>query len=195
MEATRVQRHLDRPYFTDKMPNNFAHIPFIHLSVPNDKIIESRRHPIACSFSNFKQLYSRGQLFTYSLTDIGWYYRSYVELMAYYDDLLPGKVHRVIYEELVGNPEREIRRLLDYLEVPFEEKCLRFHETERSVRTASSEQVRQPIYKSAKEHWRNYELWLGPLKETLGPVLDAYPAVPKFEDQDLPQPPRPGWAV
>jgi tetratricopeptide (TPR) repeat protein len=194
MRSTRVVRHLDRPHFTDKMPNNFAHIPFIHLMLPNAKIIDARRHPMACGFSNFKQHYSRGQVFTYGLTDIGWYYRSYVELMAYYDEILPGKIHRVIYEEMVSDPEKEIRRLLDYLEVPFDEACLRFHETERSVRTASSEQVRQPIYNSAKEHWRNYEPWLGPLKETLGPVLDAYPAVPQFGD-DAPKPSRPGWAV
>jgi tetratricopeptide (TPR) repeat protein len=193
MDSTRVQRHLGRPFFTDKMPNNFAHIPFIHLILPNAKIIDARRHPLACGFSNFKQHYSRGQVFTYSLTDIGWYYRSYVELMAYFDEVLPGKVHRVIYEEMVGNPDREIRRVLEFLELPFEESCLRFHETERSVRTASSEQVRQPMYKSAKEHWKNYEPWLGPLKETLGPVLDAYPDIPTFDD--LPKPPRPGWAV
>jgi tetratricopeptide (TPR) repeat protein len=193
MNSTRVQRHLGRPFFTDKMPNNFAHIPFIHLILPNAKIIDARRHPLACGFSNFKQHYSRGQVFTYSLTDIGWYYRSYVELMAYFDEVLPGKVHRVIYEDMVGNPEAEIRRVLEFLGLPFEEGCLRFHETERSVRTASSEQVRQPMYKSAKEHWKNYEPWLGPLKETLGPVLDAYPNVPKFDD--LPKPARPGWAV
>jgi len=187
LENTRVQRHLERPFFTDKMPSNFLHLPFIHLILPNAKVIDARRHPLACCFSNFKQLYSRGQFFSYSLTDLGSYYRAYVELMAYYDDVLPGTVHRVIYEEMVGNPEREIRRLLGYLGLPFEESCLRFHETERSVRTSSSEQVRQPLYTSAKEHWRNFEPWLGPLKDALGPVLDAYPDVPKFDGPDLPR--------
>jgi len=178
IRMTRTQRHTDRPFFVDKMPNNFLHIPLIHLILPNAKIIDARRHPMACGFSNFKQHFARGQHFTYTLHDMGSYYRNYVDMMAHFDKVLPGKIHRVIYEKMVDDPETEIRRLLEYLGLPFEEQCLRFHETKRFVRTASSEQVRTPLYKSAKEHWRNYEPWLGPLKEALGNVLDAYPGVP-----------------
>jgi tetratricopeptide (TPR) repeat protein len=178
---TRRHRITGKPFFVDKMPNNYAHIPLIHLILPNAKIIDARRHPMGSCFSNFKQHFARGQHFTYSLTDVGRYYRDYVELMAHYDAVLPGKVHRVIYEQMVENPEREIRRLLEFIGLPFEEQCLRFHETERSVRTASSEQVRTPLYKSGVDHWRNFEPWLGPLKAALGSVLDEYPNVPKFE--------------
>jgi tetratricopeptide (TPR) repeat protein len=175
---TRPLRHLGRPRFTDKMPKNFMHIPLIHLMLPNAKIVDVRRHPMACCFSNYKQLFERGQNFSYDLTELGGYYRSYVDLMAHVDDVLPGKVHRAIYENLIENPEREIRRLLDYLNLPFENACLQFHETERQVLTASSEQVRRPLYSEGIEHWRNYEPWLGPLKDALGSVLDAYPEVP-----------------
>ncbi|HTT97237.1 MAG TPA: sulfotransferase [Rhizomicrobium sp.] len=177
---TRRHRILGKPYFVDKMPNNYAHVPLIHLILPNAKIIDARRHPMGSCFSNFKQHFARGQHFTYSLTDVGRFYRDYVELMAHYDAILPGRVHRVIYEEMVENPEREIRRVLEYIGVPFEEQCLRFHETERAVRTASSEQVRTPLYKTGVDHWRNFEPWLGPLKAALGPVLEEYPNVPKF---------------
>jgi predicted Zn-dependent protease len=180
IEGTRSHRKLGRPFFIDKMPNNYAHVPLIHLILPRAKIIDVRRHPLAACFSNFKQHFARGQHFTYALTDVARYYRDYVELMAHYDSVLPGRVHRLVYEQLIADPEREIRRIFDYLELPFEERCLRFHETERSVRTASSEQVRTPLYKSGVDHWRNYEQWLDPLKTTLGSVLDAYPAVPEF---------------
>lgn len=177
---TRSHRKLARPFFVDKMPNNYAHVPLIHLILPNAKIIDARRHPLGSCFSNFKQHFARGQHFTYALTDVGRYYRDYVELMAHYDTVLPGRVHRVIYEQLVENPEQEIRRVFEYLGLPFEEQCLRFHETNRAVRTASSEQVRQPLYKSGVDHWRNFEPWLGPLKMALGPVLERYPDVPEF---------------
>jgi hypothetical protein len=136
---------------------------------------------MACCFSNYKQHYARGQHFTYALTDIGRYYRDYVALMACWDRVLPGRVHRVIYEKLVADPETEIRRMLDHLGVPFEEQCLRFHETERTVRTASSEQVRQPLYNSGVDHWKNFEPWLGQLAAALGPVLELYPDVPDFD--------------
>jgi len=180
LDNTRSHRKLGRTYFVDKMPNNFGHVPLIHLILPHAKIIDARRHPMGSCFSNFKQHFARGQHFTYSLTDVGRYYRDYVELMAHWDAVLPGRVHRVIYEQLVENPDHEIRRIFEYLGLPFEEQTLRFHETERSVRTASSEQVRQPLYKSGVDHWRHFEPWLGPLKTALGSVLDAYPDVPEF---------------
>jgi tetratricopeptide (TPR) repeat protein len=178
LERTRIQRRLARPFFTDKMPNNYSHVGFIHLILPNARIIDARRHPMGCCFSNFKQHFARGQGFTYDLAGMGRYYREYVELMAHFDRVLPGRVHRVIYERMVAEPEREVRALLAYCGLPFEEACLRFYETERAVRTASSEQVRQPLYSDAVDHWQNYEPWLGPLKDALGPVLDTYPAVP-----------------
>jgi tetratricopeptide (TPR) repeat protein len=180
LDQTRVQRRTSRPCFIDKMPNNFVHIGLIHLILPNAKIIDARRHPLGCCFSNFKQHFARGQHFTYRLEDIGRYYRDYVELMAHFDALLPGRVHRVIYERLIDDTEAEVRRLLDYCGLPFEEPCLRFYENERAVRTASSEQVRQPVYRDALDHWRHYEPWLDPLKAALGSVLDSYPDVPVF---------------
>jgi tetratricopeptide (TPR) repeat protein len=172
------QRKLGRPLFIDKMPNNFAHVGLIHLILPHAKIIDARRHPLGCCFSGFKQHFARGQGFTYDLTDLGRYYSDYVALMDHFDAVLPGRVHRVIYESMVADPETEVRRLLDYCGLPFEEGCLRFYENDRAVRTASSEQVRRPIFTDGLEQWRNFEPWLGPLKAALGPVLAAYPAAP-----------------
>ena len=180
IERTRIQRKTAAPMFIDKMPNNFVHVGLIHLALPNARIIDARRHPLACCFSCFKQHFARGQNFTYSLQDIGRYYADYVELMAHFDAVLPGRVHRVIYETLVDDTEAEVRRLLEYCGLPFEEGCLRFFENDRPVRTASSEQVRKPIYRDGIDHWRHYEPWLQPLKTALGPVLDAYPAAPDF---------------
>jgi tetratricopeptide (TPR) repeat protein len=180
IDRTRIQRKTGRPYFIDKMPNNFLHVGMIHAVLPKAKIIDARRHPLACCFSNFKQLYARGQLFSYDLTDMGRFYRDYVNLLAHIDGVLPGRVHRVIYERMVEDTEGEVRRLLDYCGLPFDEACLRFFENERPVRTASSEQVRQPIYREGIDHWRHFEPWLEPLKSALGEVLTAYPAVPKF---------------
>ena len=180
LEQTRVQRKTPAPHFIDKMPNNFAHLGLIHLMLPNAKIVDARRHPLACCFSSFKQHFARGQHFTFDLADLGRYYRDYVELMAHFDRVLPGRVHRVIYERMVDDTEGEVRRLLDYCGLPFEEGCLRFYENERAVRTASSEQVRQPIYREGVDHWRHFEPWLGPLKDALGPVLDAWPRAPEF---------------
>jgi hypothetical protein len=180
LSQTRIQRKTDAPHFIDKMPNNFAHIGLIHLALPNAKIIDARRHPLACCFSGFKQHFARGQNFSYGLEDIGRYYRDYVELMAHFDAVLPGRIHRVIYESMVADTQREVQRLLAFCELPYEEGCLRFYENERAVRTASSQQVRQPIFSDAVDHWRHYEPWLTPLKDTLGAVLDAYPAVPEF---------------
>jgi tetratricopeptide (TPR) repeat protein len=180
LSRAEVHRKLGRPFFIDKMPNNWAHLGFIHLILPNAKVIDARRHPLGCGFSGFKQHFARGQGFTYDLTDIGRYYADYVELMAHFDRVLPGRVHRVIYEQMVSDPEAEVRRLLEYCGLPFEEGCLRFYENDRAVRTASSEQVRKPIFTDAADHWRNYDIWLGPLKAALGPVLNAYPEAPAY---------------
>ena len=174
LERTRIHRKLGRAFFIDKMPNNFAHIGLIHLTLPNAKIVDVRRYPLACCFSGFKQHFARGQNFSYSLEDLGRYYRDYVELMAHFDSALPDRIHRVIYEDLVENTESEVRRLLAYCGLPFEDACLRFFDNDRAVRTASSEQVRQPIYRSGIEQWRNYEPWLDPLKTALGPALTAW---------------------
>jgi Tfp pilus assembly protein PilF len=179
LERTRVHRKTDRPFFIDKMPNNFLHVGMIHLALPNAKIIDARRHPMACCFSNFKQHYARGQNFSYSLADMGGFYRDYVDLMAHFDAVLPGRIHRVFYERVVEDTEAEIRRVLAYCGLPFEAECLRFFENERPVRTASSEQVRQPIYRDGVEQWRQYERWLDPLKVALEPALSGYPGVPK----------------
>ncbi len=178
IERTRIHRKTDRPFFIDKMPNNFLHVGLIHAILPNAKIIDARRHPLGCCFSNFKQYYARGQNFSYSLGDMGRFYRDYVELMAHFDAVLPGRVHRVLYERTVDDTETEVRRLLDYCGLPFEPACLRFFENDRPVRTASAEQVRQPIYRDGVEQWRNYEPWLGPLRHALGPLLESYPEAP-----------------
>ena len=178
LERTRLLRRTGKPYFVDKMPNNCLYVGLIQLILPNARIIDARRHPLGCCFSCFKQHFARGQSFTYDLEDLGRYYRDYVALMAHFDAALPGRVHRVFYETMIEDTEGEVRRLLAYCGLPFEEGCLRFYENERAVRTASSEQVRQPIFQDALEHWRHYEPWLDPLKTALGPVLAAYPAVP-----------------
>jgi len=182
LERTRVQRKTDAPYFIDKLPNNWQHVGLIHLMLPNARIIDARRHPMSCGFSVFKQHFARGQHFSYRLEDIGRYYRDYVDLMAHVDAVLPGRVHRVNYEAMVADTEREVRHLLDYCRLPFEDACLRFHENERAVRTPSAEQVRQPIYQDALEQWRHYAAWLDPLRDALGPALAAYPAAPRLGD-------------
>lgn len=175
IEETRIHRG-DAPFFIDKMPNNFRHIGLINLILPNAKIIDARRHPMACCFSGFKQHFAEGQEFTYGLKQIGQYYRDYVRLMDHWDEVLPGKILPVQYENIVADTETQVRRILDYLELPFEKSCLEFHKTKRSVRTPSSEQVRQPIFKSGLEQWRNFEPWLDPLKEALGPqIMKRYP--------------------
>jgi tetratricopeptide (TPR) repeat protein len=156
-----------RPFFIDKNPNNFRHLGLIHLILPNARIIDARRAPMACCFSNFKQLFAAGQEFTYSLEDIARYYRSYLSLMEHWDIALPGKILRVQHEDVVAALEANVRRILDFCELPFEPSCIAFHETARNVRTASSEQVRRPIYTEGLDQWRNFEPWLGPLKEGL----------------------------
>ncbi len=174
LARTRVQRRLGRAFFIDKMPNNFRHIGLIHLILPNAKIIDARRHPLATGFSAFKQHFAQGQAFSYDLADIGRYYRDYVALMAHVDAVLPGRVCRVIYEDLVEDPENEVRRLLACCGLPFEAGCLKFHENARAVRTVSSEQVRRPIFRDGLEQWRRFEPWLGPLKTALGPALEGW---------------------
>jgi len=178
LKRTAPQRRTDRPFFVDKLPNNWLFVPFIQLILPNAKIIDARRHPLGCCLSNFRQHFARGQDFTYDLDDLGRYYSDYVRLLAHVDELLPGRVHRVIYERMVDDTETEIRALLTYCGVEFEPACLSFHETERAVRTASSEQVRRPIYRDSTDEWQRYEAFLDPLKRALGPVLDAYPGTP-----------------
>ncbi len=178
LAQTRIQRHSTAPRFIDKMPNNFAHIGLMHLMLPNARIVDARRHPLGCCFSAFKQHFARGQAFSYSLEDLGRYYRDYVELMAHYDSVLPGRVHRVIYERMVDDTEAEVRRLLEYCGLDFEPACLNFHENDRAVRTASSEQVRRPIYRDSLDQWRHFEPWLDPLKQALAPIVESYPDPP-----------------
>jgi tetratricopeptide (TPR) repeat protein len=178
LAETRRMRKTDAPFFIDKMPNNCLYVGLIHLILPNAVIIDARRHPLGCGFSCFKQHFARGQWFSYGLEDIGRYYRDYVELMAHFDEVLPGRVGRVFYESLISDPQAETQRLLEHCRLPFDPACLRFYENDRAVRTASSEQVRQPIFRDAVEHWRHYEPWLGPLAQALGDVLTEYPSVP-----------------
>ena len=173
LHDTQIYR-TGKPRFIDKMPNNFRHIGLIRLMLPNATIIDARREPMACCFGNLKQLFARGQEFTYSVDDIARYYRTYLELMEHWDQVLPGKVLRVHHEDVVDDLEGSVRRLLDFCELPFEPGCLEFHRTERSVRTASSEQVRQPIFREGLDQWRHYEPWLGPLREALGDALVRY---------------------
>ncbi len=179
LARTRIQRKTGRPLFIDKMPNNFQHVGLIHLILPNAKIIDARRHPMAACFSAFKQHFARGQNFSYDLNELGRYYSDYVALMAQFDSVLPGRVHRVFYESMVEDPEAEVRRLLAHCGLDFEPGCLKFYENDRAVRTASSEQVRQPIFRDGLDQWRRYEPWLDSLKQALGPVLDAYPGIPE----------------
>jgi tetratricopeptide (TPR) repeat protein len=177
--ATSHRREV-KPFFIDKMPNNWLHVPLIQLILPNARIIDVRRHPLACGMSNFRQHFARGQQFTYDLAWFGRFYSDYVRLMAHIDATLPGRVHRVFYERLVTDTETEVRKLLDYIGVPFEDSCLRFYESGRAVFTPSSEQVRRPIEAGKMDDWRAFEPWLGRLKDALGPVLGAYPDVPTF---------------
>jgi tetratricopeptide (TPR) repeat protein len=170
LERTRIHRKGGAPFFIDKMPNNFAHVGLIRVALPNARIVDVRRHPMACGFSLFKQHFARGQDFSYSLGDIGRYYRDYVDYMAHFDRVQPGRILRVAYEELVDDTEAQVRRLLGYCGLPFDPACLRFFENDRPVRTASSEQGRQPIYREGLDHWKHFEPWLGPLREALGPL-------------------------
>lgn len=170
VEETRVYRKTATPYFIDKLPNNWEHLGFIHLMLPNAKIIDVRRDAMGCCFSCFSQHFANRQDFANDLRDLGRYYRDYVDLIAHFDEVLPGRIHRVDYRALVEDTEAEVRRLLEHCGLPFEPACLRFHENERAVGTPNAEHVRLPVYRDALDHWRRYEPWLGPLKEALGPL-------------------------
>jgi len=176
IEGTRSYRG-EAPYFIDKMPNNFRHIGLIKLILPKAKIIDARRHPLSCTFSCFKQLFAEGQEFSYSLEDLGHYYRDYVDLMNFWHQQFPGDILHVQYEDVVENLESQVERILDYCQLPFEETCVRYWETERAVKTPSSEQVRQPIFKSGTENWQKFEPYLEPLKTALGVTLTNYQGV------------------
>ena len=166
IDETRMHRK-NAPMFTDKMPNNFRHIGLIHLIMPNAKIIDARRYPLDCCFSMFKQLFAQGQEFSYGLKETASYYNSYVKLMNHWDKVLPGKILRVNNEDVIEDLEGQVHRLLNFLDLPFEEGCISFYETDRLVRTASSEQVRQPINKKGMGRWKPYAKNLKPLLETL----------------------------
>jgi len=183
LSMTAQHRRTPKPFFTDKGLRNFGYVGLIHLILPEARIIDARRHPLDCGWSCFKTHFPGGQPFAHRLADIGRHYSNYVRLMAHFDKVLPGRVHRVIYENLVADPEAEVRRLLGFLGLPFEESCLRFHENERSAGTLSSEQVRMPLYKSGVGQWRPYEEKLAALKAALGPILDCYPDVPGFASE------------
>ena len=175
LRRTERHRELKTPYFTDKMPNNFIHVGFVHVILPDAKIIDARRHPLDSCLGSFKQLFARGQPFTYDLYELGEYYLQYVRIMDHWDEVLPGKVLRVQYEEVVADLDTQVKRMLDHCGLPFEEGCLRFYESDRAVKTASSEQVRKPIYSSSVQLWRRYEEHLGPLIEVLEPLLRELP--------------------
>ncbi len=174
LDRTRVQRKTDKPFFIDKLPNNWMSVGFILTIFPNARIIDARRHPMDCCFSNFKQHFARGQAFSYSLDHMGRYYRDYVRLMDHFEAVLPGRIIRVIHEQVLDDSEGQIRLLLGNLNLPFEKNCLEFHKNDRAVRTASSEQVRKPINRDGADQWKPYEQWLEPLKAALGSEL-AYP--------------------
>jgi tetratricopeptide (TPR) repeat protein len=174
IDRTRIHRG-DAPFFIDKMPNNFAHIGFIRRILPNAKIIDARRHPMAACLSGYTQLFAKGQSFTYGLKNMGRYYKDYLSMMDHWDGVFPGKVLLMEYEAVVADTENQVRRLLDHCGLPFEKGCLHFYQTERAVRTASSEQVRQPIYSAGLEHWKNYQPFLEQLQLSLGDVLERYP--------------------
>jgi hypothetical protein len=168
LNDTLAYRDAKKPFFIDKMPNNFRHLGLIHLMLPNAKIIDARREPMACCFSNFKQLFASGQQFTYSFSDIARYYQQYLELMGHWDSVLPGRILRVQHEDVVDDLESNVRRILQFCGLDYEPGCVEFHKTKRTIHTASSEQVRRPINRDGLDQWRHFESWLGPLKEELG---------------------------
>jgi tetratricopeptide (TPR) repeat protein len=184
LQSTRARRVFGTPFFTDKLPGNFAHVGLIQLALPNARIIDVRRHPLDCCFSCYKHYFPAELSPAQNLAEMGRFYADYVELMAHFDEVLPGKVYRVLYEELVHDFEAQVRRLLDHLALPFEDRCLRFHENSRLVLTLSADQVSNALYESGVGKWCHYEQWLEPLKRALGPVLDAYPGAPKFSPED-----------
>jgi len=174
LDLAQLHRIEGKPYFIDKMPNNTTTIGFLHLILPNAKIIDARRYPLDSCLSCYRQLFARGQAFTYDLTDIGEYFLQYERMMDHWHDVLPGRALTIQYEDMVTDFENQVRRMLAYCELPFEEACINFHETERPVRTPSSEQVRQPIYSNSINRWKKYEQYLGELIEVLEPSLPRY---------------------
>jgi tetratricopeptide (TPR) repeat protein len=176
IERTRAYRTEGKPYFVDKLPANWVHLGLIRLALPNARIIDARRHPLACGFSNFKQNYASGVRFAFGLESIGYFYRDYVRFMEHIDRVQPGAVHRVLNEKLIDDPEGEVRRMLEFLGVPYDPGCLEFHRNKRAVRTPSAEQVRRPINRDGTDSWRHYEQWLGPMKRALGPALAKWDA-------------------
>jgi tetratricopeptide (TPR) repeat protein len=188
---TRPFRKTGRPLFIDKLPMNWMHVPLIRAALPNARIIDARRHPLDCCFSNYRQYFAKGYSFTYDLTELGLYYRDYVRLMDHVADASPGGVHRVIHERLVEEPEQEVRRLLAFIGVEFDENCLRFHENDRAVRTPSSEQVRKPINRDGFDRWRPFDPWLQPLRDALGELIDGYPSPAGSASKDRIEPSTP----
>ncbi len=175
LRRTKRHRETDLPRFTDKLPNNFAHVGFLSLILPNAKVINARRHPLDSCLGSFKQLFARGQPFTYDQFELAEFYAQYQRLMDHWHDVLPGTVLDVQYEDVVDDLEAQVRRILEHCELPWDDACLRFYENERAVKTASSEQVRKPIYSSSKHLWRRYEAHLGPMIEVLEPLLRTLP--------------------
>jgi hypothetical protein len=172
--ADTLQHRQQGRFFVDKMPNNFRHIPLIQLILPKARIIDARRHPMACCFSGFKQLFAEGQEFTYGLNEVGRYYRAYVDIMAHWETVLPGRILRVQHEDVIDDLEAQVRRILEFCDLPFEQACIDFHKTDRAVRTPSSEQVRQPIYQSGVDQWQSFARFLQPLELALGEALTHY---------------------
>ena len=174
LERARAFRKTQKPFFVDKLPGNWLNLPLIRAALPNARIIDARRHPMACGFSNFKQNYASGVGFSYDLKWIGTFYRDYWRFMRHFDAVQPGAAHRMINEHLIDEPEAQVRAMLDHLRLPFERSCLEFHKNERAVRTPSAEQVRRPINRDGVDAWKHYEPWLGDLKESLGPALESW---------------------
>ena len=176
LDRAAAHRHSDRPLFLDKMPNNWAHLGFIRLILPRARVIDVRRHPMACGWSNFRQLYATGLEHSYALDEWGRYYRCYVDTMAHLDRVQPGWIARLVYEQLVDDPERELQRLCDQLDLPFDPAMLDFHRNQRTVRTISAAQVRRPLHRDAIDEWRVHEASLGPLSAALGSALETWDA-------------------
>jgi hypothetical protein len=177
LDRARAFRILGRPMFIDKQPANWLNLALIRLSLPNARIVDARRNPMACGFSNFKQHYATGVAFAYSLPSIGQFYRDYLRTMTHFDEVDPGHIHHIINERLIDNPEAEVRRLLDYIGVPFDPACLNFHLNRRAVHTPSAEQVRRPINRDGVDYWRHYKPWLKPLQDALGDASDNWDLV------------------